>query len=154
MPLRRALTVSAGGVAVVILQALVLGNQWVVEWMFNHDILDGSGAAGFLRSVLLFPHWRLTPAGGFRSMLVPDFGLLGWWATFLAASAAAFVTQFLSGLFFDFPAYFSLAVANGLHYALVVGWVPGVAVMAAYVLTRPSAAPGWTSEGPAEPAGA
>lgn len=183
MPFRRALMVSAGGVAVVMMQALVVGNQWVVQWIFDHDILEGSGAAEYLRGILLFPHWRLTPVGGFRSLLVPDFGLLllfvslsvfttlglmaldpvrsapaalicGWWATFLAASIDAFVAQFLAGVFFDVPAYFDLAVASGLRYALVVGWLPGLAVMAGYLLTRPRSAPGWSPEGPGEPAGA
>jgi len=76
----------------------------------------------------------------------------GWWATFLAASIAAFVTQVLAGLVLDFPAFIRLAVASGLEYGLAAGWVPGVAVMVAYVLTRPGTAPGWSSGPPAEPA--
>ncbi|HEV3363052.1 MAG TPA: hypothetical protein VG795_02730 [Acidimicrobiia bacterium] len=184
MPLRRALMVSAGGVAVVMLQALVFGNQWFFEWVFENDLLEGSGAADLLRSVLLFPSWRLTPAGGFSSMLVPDFSLLvlfvllaafttlglmtldpvrgttgalvcGWWATFLAAGIMAFVRQLLAALLLDYPdPFFRFAVLGGLEYALFAGWVPGVAVLVAYVLTRPGTAPGWSPEVSGEPAGA
>jgi len=186
MPFRRALMVSGGGVAVVLLQALVLGNQWVLEWVFENDILEGSGAGALLRSLLLFPQWRLTPAGGFASMFVPDFGLLvfcvllagfttlgltaldptrgtvgalvcAWWATFLAAPIAAFVRQVLSALLQDFGGEFldlRFAVAAGLEYGLALGWLPGVAVMVAYVLTRPGTAPSWSPGLPGEPAGA
>jgi hypothetical protein len=78
----------------------------------------------------------------------------GWWATFLAASIAAFVTQLLSGLLLDTTAYLRFAVVNGLEYGLYAGWLPGVAVMAACVLTRPRTAPGWSSGGTGEPADA
>ena len=168
---------SAGGVVVVMLQALVLGNQWVVQWMFNHQFLEGSSTGSFIRSMLVFPHWRLTPTGGFKYMFVMDFTLLvllvlvagfttlglstmepgripvgavicGWWATFLAAAIVAFVSQLLSKGLLDSPdAYYLLAMSGGLHYGLFVGWLPGLAVMAAYVLTRPKPAPEWASGG-------
>jgi hypothetical protein len=177
--------VSAAGVAVVLLQALALGNQWVVEKVFDGDFLSGSETGAFLRSVLFFPRWRLTPIGKFTFVI--DFGLLalvvllaaftviglmtlgddrnpagalicGWWAMFLAAPIASFMTQVLAGMVLGFPAILRLAVAGGLEYALVIGWAPAVAVMVAYVLTRPKAAPGWSPELPGdlpgEPAGA
>ena len=184
MPFRRALMVSAGGVAVVMVQALVFGNQWLFEWVFENDILEGSGAGALVRSVLLFPSWRLTPAGGFASVLVPDFSLLvlfallaafttfglmtldpergmagafvcGWWAMFLAAAIMAFVRQLLAALLLDYPdPFFRFAVVGGLEYALFVGWAPGVAVMVAYVLTKPGPARQGSPELPGETAGA
>jgi hypothetical protein len=69
----------------------------------------------------------------------------GWWATFLAAATTAFVSQVLSRVLLDSPAFFRLAVSSGLEYGLVVGWLPGVAVMAACVLTQPKPEPGWVS---------
>ena len=181
MPLRRALMVSAGGAAVVMVQALFLGNQWVSEWVYRNDFLEGSSTTAMIRSILFFPRWRLTPAGGFKSMFVPDVGLgvffvllvavtalgvmtldpvrgmvgafiCGWWATFLAASAYAFVTQLLASMLFDFDAYLRLGVASGLEYGLLLGWIPGLAVMGAYALTRPNAAPAAPAAPEAAPA--
>ena len=181
MPLRRAVMVSAGGVALLMLQALVLGNQWVTRWVYEHEILRG-GFGGFLGTALFFPRWRLTPQGPFKYMFVLDFNLLvffvllagftaigirtldpergavtaflcGWWATFLAAAGYAFSGQLLGKLFLDFPdPQFRLAVSAGLEYGLAAGWVLGLAVMGAYVLTRPKTAPAWSSEPPGEPA--
>jgi hypothetical protein len=180
MPLRRAVTVSAGGVALVMLQALVLGNQWVSEWAFEHQILGG-GLGAFLRNALFFPRWRLTPTGGFKYVFVIDLILAvllvllagfttlgvrtlgpergaaaaficGWWATFLAAAMSALFGQLLAKLFLDIEPFFRPALGGGLEYGLAAGWVLGLAVMGAYVFTRPKTAPEWSSEPPGEPA--
>ena len=170
MPLRRALMVSAAGVAVVIVQAFVLGNQWVAQWAYDHEDFLGSGFGAFLKSVLFFPRWRLTPGGSFKFMLVIDLGLAvllvllatftalgvmrldptrdmvaafisGWWAAFLAGAIAASVTQVLGGIVLDFSAQIRFAVAGGLEYGFAAGPVLGAAVMGAYLLTRPAPAP-------------
>src|SRR4051794_33464827 len=170
MPLRRALMASAAGVALVMLQALVLGNQWVVKWMFDHDFLEKSGIGSYVRGLMIFPHWRLTPTGGVKYMAVIDFTLLvllvvlaalstlglmtldparsapgalicGWWATLIAAAFTGFFSQVLAKLFLDVPPYFRLAASSGLEYGFAVGWVVGLAVMAGYVFTRPKPAP-------------
>ena len=138
---------SAAGVALVMLQALVLGNQWVVKWMFDHEVLGKSGAGYYLRGLIVFPHWRLTPTGGFKYMAVTDFTLLvllvalaafsalglmtldatrsapgalicGWWATLITAAFTGFFSQVLAKLFLDVP---PLLQARDIEWAGV--WV-------------------------------
>ena len=58
------------------------------------------------------------------------------------------MSQLLSKGLLDSPdAFYLLAMSGGLNWGLFVGWLPGLAVMAAYVLTRPKPAPEWASGG-------
>ncbi|MCW2915749.1 MAG: hypothetical protein JWN52_3817 [Actinomycetia bacterium] len=160
--------VSALGVVGLI--ALVFGNQWLYQSLYENNVFSYRSGPGRLISWLSFPQWRITPVRA--GYLVPaDLSLIallaalglfilvaarsleprqgavgafvvGWWATMAAAGVAGLVRAVLQITLNDYPGFevwdltFS-AILAGAGFGLFFGWLPGLATVIAFLVTRP-----------------
>jgi hypothetical protein len=142
---------SSAGTLVAFLLVLIFGSPWYVDWV-------NSGNRGLFLETLAWPAWNFDTDQSVRSLLAADLKaillvvftavfisllvgaqlasargtisaiLTGWAAYIFAAALAALITAFLLA-----NASFGSAVVSatgGAAYALIVGWIVGLASMA------------------------
>jgi hypothetical protein len=144
-------TAASTGTLVAFLLVLIFGSPWYVDWVnaanrgllletlawpawtFNSDLTVRDLIAADLRAILLVVFTfvfislmagsQLSRARGGVSAL-----LVGWAAYIFAAALAALLTAFIAA---SAPANQAVeAAAGGARYALIVGWIVGLASMA------------------------
>ncbi|GAB3868837.1 hypothetical protein ACFPIJ_05505 [Dactylosporangium cerinum] len=142
---------SSAGTLVAFLLVLIFGSPWYVDWV-------NSGNRGLFLETLAWPAWNFDTDQSVRDLLAADLKaillvlftavfisllvgaqlasargtisaiLTGWAAYIFAAALAALITAFLLA-----NASFASAVVaatGGAAYALIVGWIVGLASMA------------------------
>ncbi|MDX6431303.1 MAG: hypothetical protein QOE54_3669, partial [Streptosporangiaceae bacterium] len=92
---------------------------------------------GLLGLFVLAAARSLEPRRGVAGALV-----VGWWATVVAAGIAGLVRAVLLMVLDHFPGFETSAlvyssVLSGAGFGLAFGWLPGLATMIAFVVTRP-----------------
>jgi hypothetical protein len=146
----RARTATAQGLAAALVLVLAFGNQAFTEWVARHT--RPGTVPGWFARVLSWPSWAFGPhsrdllAHDLRALLLLAFVALvlvmaapssvgagalvvGWASLILGSALAAFVTAFLTTDATLLGAFD--AAAGGSSYGLFVGWVIGIAVVAA-----------------------
>ena len=145
-------TATGQATLVAFLLVLIFGSPWYVRWVER-------GSRGIFLETLAWPRWAFNTDASFRALLVADLKaillivftamfvalmtgsqlsrsrgsvaaiLVGWGAYIFAAALAAFITS----LFLSNPSITSAVIAatGGAAYGLIVGWVVGIATMAA-----------------------
>lgn len=144
-------TATGAGTFVAFLLVLFFGSPWYVDWV-------NEGNRGLLLETLAWPAWTFDDDLAVRDLLAADLKaillvaftalfitlmagaqlsrargslaaiLAGWGAFIFAAAAAALVTAFIAADAAVGGAV--LAAAAGAGYALIVGWIVGLASMA------------------------
>ena len=150
----RARTSTGAGVIAMLVLVLAFGNQAYTEWAASHA--QGANAWDLLLRTLAWPKWFIT-SGGNASQDVVAFDIravllvvlvavllglgsprvtggmgafvLGWFAVILAVAVAALLTAFLTSTASFYNALLAAAAAS--TYGLFVGWIVGLATMAA-----------------------
>lgn len=153
MVIRRAgyRTATGAGTLIAFLLVLVFGSPWYVDWV-------NSGNRGLFLETLAWPAWSFNSDASVRDLLAADLKailvvvftalfitllagaelarargtisalLTGWAAYIFAAALAALIAAFVAS-----QASLTGAVeaaAGGARYALIVGWIVGLASMA------------------------
>ena len=144
-------TASGAGTLVAFLLVLIFGSPWYVDWV-------NSGNRGLFLETLAWPAWNFDTDQSVRDLLAADLKaillvvftavfitllvgaqlasargtisaiLTGWAAYIFAAALAALITAFL--LADASVAGAVIAATGGAGYALIVGWIIGLASMA------------------------
>jgi hypothetical protein len=139
------------GTLVAFLLVLIFGSPWYVSWV-------NSGNRGLFLETLAWPAWTFDTRMAVRDLLAADLRaillvlftamfltlmtgsqlsrargtiaaiLAGWGAYIFAAALAAFITAFLAAHATLGTA--TIAATGGAAYALIVGWIVGLASMA------------------------
>ena len=151
-------TATGAGTVVAFLLVLIFGSPWYADWVKR-------GNRGLFLETLAWPAWSFRTDVAVRDLLVADvkaillivFAALfmslmvgaqaaaargsiaavftGWAAFMFAAALAALLTAFLQAGASVTAAV--LSAASGASYALIVGWIVGIATMAARRPGRP-----------------
>ena len=144
-------TATSAGTLVAFLLVLIFGSPWYVDWV-------NSGNRGLFLETLAWPAWNFDTDQSVRDLLAADLKaillvlftavfitllvgaqlasargtisaiLTGWAAYIFAAALAALITAFL--LADASVASAVVAATGGAGYALIVGWIIGLASMA------------------------
>ncbi|GAA2630947.1 hypothetical protein GCM10010399_73710 [Dactylosporangium fulvum] len=140
-------TATGAGTLVAFLLVLIFGSPWYVDWV-------QSGNRGLFLETLAWPAWSFDTDASVRDLLAADLKailvvvftalfitqlasargtvsaiLTGWAAYLFAAALAALVTAFI--LANASVASAVVAATGGAGYGLIVGWIVGLASMAA-----------------------
>jgi hypothetical protein len=144
-------TAASTGALIAFLLVLIFGSPWYADWV-------DSGNRGLFLETLAWPRWTFNSNLSVRALLAADLKaillvvftwifitlmagsqlsrarggisalLVGWAAFIFAAALAAFVTAFIAAGS-SLPGAV-LAATAGAGYALIVGWIVGLASMA------------------------
>ena len=144
-------TATGAGTLVAFLLVLIFGSPWYVDWVQQ-------GNRGLFLETLAWPSWTFDTSLAVRELLARDLKaillvaftalfitlmagaqlsrargtisaiLAGWAAYIFAAALAAMLTAFI--LADASLGSATIAAAGGATYALIVGWIVGIASMA------------------------
>jgi uncharacterized membrane protein len=145
-------TATGQATIVAFLLVLIFGSPWYVRWVERGD-------RGIFLETLAWPRWAFNTNSSLRDLLITDLTaillivftavfialmagsqlsrargsfaaiMIGWGAYIFAAALAAFITS----LFLANPSVTNATIhaESGASYGLIVGWVVGLATMAA-----------------------